>query len=312
MININSKVYIAGHNGMLGSSILRKLKKKGYKKIITIDKKDLDLRNQNAVRKFFKVKKPDVVIIAAAKVGGIKANIKFPANFISDNLQIQTNLISLSHENNIKKLILFGSSCIYPKELKKPIKESQIMTGALEETNESYAIAKIAGIKMIESFNRQYNRNYVCLMPCNLFGPNDNYDTQNSHFLPALIKKIYLASKKRKKKKIVKLWGTGKPLREVLHVDEVANACEFFLRKKIKNSLINIGSPIEMSIKNYANLIKNKIDTEVMIKFDNNKKLDGVMRKKLNLSLANSHGWKSKMNFSKALDEIIEDFKNSH
>ena len=312
MININSKVYIAGHNGMLGSSIFRKLKKKGYKKIITIDKKDLDLRNQNAVRKFFKVKKPDVVIIAAAKVGGIKANIKFPANFISDNLQIQTNLISLSHENNIKKLILFGSSCIYPKELKKPIKESQIMTGALEETNESYAIAKIAGIKMIESFNRQYNRNYVCLMPCNLFGPNDNYDTQNSHFLPALIKKIYLASKKRKKKKIVKLWGTGKPLREVLHVDEVANACEFFLRKKIKNSLINIGSPIEMSIKNYANLIKNKIDNEVMIKFDNNKKLDGVMRKKLNLSLADSHGWKSKMNFSKALDEIIEDFKNSH
>ena len=312
MININSKVYIAGHNGMLGSSIFRKLKKKGYKKIITIDKKDLDLRNQNAVRKFLKAKKPDVVIIAAAKVGGIKANIKFPANFISDNLQIQTNLISLSHENNIKKLILFGSSCIYPKELKKPIKESQIMTGALEETNESYAIAKIAGIKMIESFNRQYNRNYVCLMPCNLFGPNDNYDTQNSHFLPALIKKIYLASKKRKKKKIVKLWGTGKPLREVLHVDEVANACEFFLRKKIKNSLINIGSPIEMSIKNYANLIKNKIDTEVMIKFDNNKKLDGVMRKKLNLSLADSHGWKSKMNFSKALDEIIEDFKNSH
>ncbi len=311
MININSKVYIAGHNGMLGSSIFRKLKKKGYKKIITIDKKDLDLRNQNAVRKFFKAKKPDVVIIAAAKVGGIKANIKFPANFISDNLQIQTNLISLSHENNIKKLILFGSSCTYPKDFKKPIKESQIMTGALEETNESYAIAKIAGIKMIESFNRQYNRNYICLMPCNLFGPNDNYDTQNSHFLPALIKKIYLASKKRKKKKIVELWGTGKPLREVLHVDEVANACEFFLRKKIKNSLINIGSPIEMSIKNYANLIKNKIDSEVMIKFDNNKKLDGVMRKKLNLSLANSYGWKSKMNFSKVIDEIIEDFKNS-
>ena len=312
MININSKVYIAGHNGMLGSSIFRKLKKKGYKKIITIDKKDLDLRNQNAVRKFFKVKKPDVVIIAAAKVGGIKANIKFPANFISDNLQIQTNLISLSHENNIKKLILFGSSCIYPKELKKPIKESQIMTGALEETNESYAIAKIAGIKMIESFNRQYNRNYICLMPCNLFGPNDNYDTQNSHFLPALIKKIYLASKKRKKKKIVKLWGTGKPLREVLHVDEVANACEFFLRKKIKNSLINIGSPIEMSIKNYANLIKKKIDPEITIEFNNDKKLDGVMRKKLNLDLAKSYRWKSKMNFSKALDEIIIDFKNSN
>ena len=312
MININSKVYIAGHNGMLGSSIFRKLKKKGYKKIITVNKKNLDLRNQNAVRKFFKARKPEVVIIAAAKVGGIKANIKYPANFISDNLQIQTNLISLSHDNNIKKLILFGSSCIYPKGIKKPIKESQIMTGVLEETNESYAIAKIAGIKMIESINKQYNRNYICLMPCNLFGPNDNYDTQNSHFLPALIKKIYLASKKRGKNKIVKLWGTGKPLREVLHVDEVANACEFFLRKKTNNFLINIGSSIEMSIKNYANLIKNKIDTEVLVKFDNNRKLDGVMRKKLNLSLASSYGWKSRMNFSKVLDEIIEDFKNSY
>ena len=312
MINLNSKVFIAGHNGMLGSSIFRRLKKKGYKKIITANKKNLDLRNQNAVKKFFKARKPEVVIIAAAKVGGIKANIKYPANFISDNLQIQTNLISLSHDNNIKKLILFGSSCIYPKGIKKPIKESQIMTGALEETNESYAIAKIAGIKMIESINKQYNRNYICLMPCNLFGPNDNYDTQNSHFLPALIKKIYLASKKRGKNKIVKLWGTGKPLREVLHVDEVANACEFFLRKKTNNFLINIGSSIEMSIKNYANLIKNKIDTEVLVKFDNNRKLDGVMRKKLNLSLASSYGWRSRMNFSKVLDEIIEDFKNSY
>ena len=312
MININSKVFIAGHNGMLGSSIFRTLKKKGYKKIITVDKKKLDLRNQIAVKKFIKINKPDAVIIAAAKVGGIKANIKYPANFISDNLQIQTNLISSSHINNVKKLILFGSSCIYPKHFKKPIKESQIMTGLLEETNESYAVAKIAGIKMIESFNKQYNTNYICLMPCNLFGPNDNYDSQNSHFLPALIKKIYLASKAKKKDKVVKLWGTGKPLREVLYVDEVANACEFFLRKKTKKSLINIGSNVEMSIKNYANLIKKKIDPRVLIKFDNDKNLDGVMRKKLNLSLARSYGWKSKMNFSKVLDEIIRDFKNSH
>ena len=279
MININSKVFIAGHNGMLGSSIYRILKKKGYKKIITVDKKKLDLRNQIAVKKFIKINKPDAVIIAAAKVGGIKANIRYPANFISDNLQIQTNLISSSHINNVKKLILFGSSCIYPKHLKKPIKESQIMTGLLEETNESYAVAKIAGIKMIESFNKQYNTNYICLMPCNLFGPNDNYDSQNSHFLPALIKKIYLASKAKKKDKVVKLWGTGKPLREVLYVDEVANACEFFLRKKTKKSLINIGSNVEMSIKNYANLVKKKIDPRVLIKFDNDKNLDGVMRK---------------------------------
>ena len=311
MININSKVFIAGHKGMLGSSILRTLKKKGYKKIITADRKKLDLRNQIAVKKFIKNRKPEAVIIAAAKVGGIKANIKYPANFINDNLQIQTNLISSSYTYNVKKLILFGSSCIYPKNLKKPIKESQIMTGLLEETNESYAVAKIAGIKMIESFNKQYNTDYICLMPCNLFGPNDNYDTQNSHFLPALIKKIYLASKVKGKNKVVKLWGTGKPLREVLHVDEVANACEFFLRKKVKKSLINIGSPIEMSIKDYANLIRKKIDPNVLIEFNNVNKLDGVKRKKLNLSLANSYGWKSKMNFSKLLDEIIRDFKKS-
>ena len=312
MINIDSKVFLAGHNGMLGSSIFRILKKKGYKKIITIDKKKLDLRNQIAVKKFIQKNKPDAVIIAAAKVGGIKANIKYPAEFISDNLQIQTNLILSSRLNNVKKLILFGSSCIYPKHLKKPIKESQILTGLLEETNESYAVAKIAGIKMIESFNKQYNTNYICLMPCNLFGPNDNYDSQNSHFLPALIKKIYLASKAKKQNKVVELWGTGKPRREVLYVDEVASACEFFLRKKTKRSLINIGSPVEMSIKNYANLIKKKIDPSVLIKFNNDKNLDGVMRKKLNLTLANSYGWKSKMNFSKVLDEIIRDFKNSH
>ncbi len=311
MININSKVFIAGHNGMLGSAILRELKKKGYKKLIIIDKKRLDLRNQNAVRKFFKKKKPDAVIIAAAKVGGIKANIDYPANFISDNLEIQTNLISSSYLHKVKKLILFGSSCIYPKHLKKPIKENQILTGVLEETNESYAIAKIAGIKMIESFNKQFNTNYICLMPCNLFGPKDNYDLKNSHFLPALIKKIYLASLK-KRNKVAKLWGTGKPLREVLYVDDVAKACEFFLRKKIKKSLINIGSPIEMTIKDYANYIKNKIDPNVLVKFNNNKKLDGVMRKKLNISLAYRYGWRSKMNFSKVLDEIIEDFKISY
>ena len=312
MINLKSKIFIAGHNGMLGSSILRIFKKKGYKKIIIINKKKLDLRNQNSVEKFFRSKRPDVVIIAAAKVGGIKANMNYPASFISDNLQIQTNLISSSYAHKVKKLILFGSSCVYPKNYNKPIKENQIMTGVLEETNESYAIAKIAGIKMIESFNKQYKTNYICLMPCNLFGPNDNYDSQNSHFLPALIKKICLASKRKSQNKIVKLWGTGKPLREVLHVDEVANACEFFLRKNVNKTLINIGSPVEMSIKNYANLIKNKVDPKILIKFDNDKTLDGVRRKKLNLTLASHYGWKSKMNFSKLIDKLIEDFKNSH
>ena len=307
MINARSKIFIAGHKGMLGSAILRILKKKGYKNLIIIETKKLDLRNQSSVKKFFKKKKPDAVIIAAAKVGGIKANINYPANFIYDNLQIQTNLISSSYENSVKRLILFGSSCIYPKDLKKPIRENQILTSHLEKTNESYAVAKIAGIKMIEAFNRQYKTKFVSLMPCNLFGPNDNYDLQNSHFLPALIKRILAASKKNK---IVKLWGTGKPLRELLYVDEVAEACEYFLRKKTKSDLINIGSPIEMSIKDYAIKIKNKIDPNVLIKFDNNTKLDGVKRKKLDISLATRNGWKAKMNFSKALDKTIEDYKN--
>ena len=277
----------------------------------------------------------------------------YPANFIKDNLQIQTNLISSSYEYKVKKLVLFGSSCIYPKDLKKPIKENQMLTGTLEKTNESYSVAKIAGIQMIRAFNQQYKTRYICLMPCNLFGPNDSYDLQNSHFLPALIKKIFNASRKKnkvvklwgtgkplrevlyvdevadashflpalikkifkasqkKKKKIVKLWGTGKPLREVLYVDEVAEACEYFLKKRTTSSLINIGSSIEMSIKDYAIKIKNKIDPAVLIKFDNNKKLDGVKRKKLNISLATRYGWKAKIDFSKALDKTIEDFKNS-
>ena len=307
MININSKIFLAGHKGMLGSSILRRLKEKGYRNLITIDKKKLDLKNRELVNKFFKIKKPDAVIIAAAKVGGIKANMDYPANFISENLQIQTNLISSSYENKIKRLILFGSSCIYPKDLKKPIKENEIMSGPLEKTNESYAIAKIAGIQMIKSFNKQYKTKYLCLMPCNLFGPNDNYDLKNSHFFPALIKKIFSASK-NKKNKIVQLWGTGKPLREVLYVDEVARACEYFLRKKMSSAVINIGSSVEMSIKDYAYKIKNKIDPNVIIKFDNNKKLDGVKRKKLDTSLAYQNGWKNVMDFEDALERTIQDF----
>ena len=311
MVNKNSKIFIAGHNGMLGSSILRILREKKYKKIITINRSKLDLRDQNSVKNFFKIKKPDVVIIAAAKVGGIKANMNFPANFINDNLQIQSNLILNSFNFRVKKLIFFGSSCIYPNNIKEKIKEDQIMVGPLEQSNESYSIAKIAGIKMIQSLNKQYKTNYICLMPCNLFGPNDNYDLNNSHFLPALIKKIYLASKK-KKNKIVKLWGTGKPLREVLYVDEVASACEYFLRKKKSSDLINIGSQTEMTIRDYAFKIRNKIDHTVLIKFDKNKKMDGVKRKKLDISLAKKNGWMAKMNFSKALDKTINDFKKNY
>ena len=265
-------------------------------------------RMKAEAEKVFKKNKPNAVIIAAAKVGGIKANMDYPANFIYDNLQIQSNLISASYEYKVKKLILFGSSCIYPKNLSKPIKENQMLTGPLEETNESYSIAKIAGIKMIEAFNKQYKKKYICLMPCNLFGPNDNYDTKNSHFLPALIKKICLASKK-KNNKIVKLWGTGKPLREVLYVDEVGDACEFFLKKETDSHLINIGSSTEKTIKEYAKKVRSKIDNSVIIKFDNNKKLDGVKRKKLDTTLARKYGWKNKMKFDETLEMTIKDFK---
>jgi GDP-L-fucose synthase len=309
-INRNSKIFLAGHNGMLGQSILRILKKKGYKKIITINKNNLDLRNQNRVEKFFKKSKPDVVLLAAAKVGGIKANMKFPVGFIKDNLQIQTNIISSSFEQKVKKLVLFGSSCIFPSNIKKPIKEKQLMSGNLEKTNESYAIAKLAGVQMIKAYNYQFGTDYICLMPCNLFGPNDNYDLNNSHFIPALIRKIFISS--NKKIKSVKLWGTGKPLREVLYVDEVAKACEFFMKKKTSRTVINIGSDIEMSISEYANIIKNKIDPRISIEFDKNKEIDGVKRKKLDISLAKKFGWKSKMNFNLVLDKTIEDYKKNY
>ena len=296
---------------MVGSSILRVFKSRGYKKIITINKKNVDLRNQKSVNKFFKKNRPEAVIIAAAKVGGIKANINYPADFITDNILIQTNLILNSLRYKVKKLIFFGSSCIYPKDLKKPIRENQIMSGLLEKTNESYAIAKIAGIQMIKSFNQQYKTKYVCLMPCNLFGPNDNYDLQNSHFFPALIKKILLASKK-KRNKVVKLWGTGKPLREILYVDEVADACEHFLKLKNSPLIVNIGSKTEMSIKDYAKEIRNKIDKKVKILFNKNKKIDGVKRKKLDTNLAKINGWESKMHFRDAIDRTIEDFKKNN
>ena len=296
---------------MVGSSILRVFKSRGYKKIITINKKNVDLRDQKSVNKFFKNNKPEIVIIAAAKVGGIKANINYPANFITDNILIQTNLILNSFRYKVKKLIFFGSSCIYPKDLKKPIRENQIMSGLLEKTNESYAIAKIAGIQMIKSFNQQYKTNYVCLMPCNLFGPNDNYDLENSHFFPALIKKIFLASQK-KQNKVVKLWGTGKPLREILYVDELADACEYFLKLKNSPLIVNIGSKTEMSIKDYAKEIRNKIDKKVKILFDKNKKIDGVKRKKLDTNLAKINGWESKMHFRDAIDRTIKDFKKNN
>ncbi len=304
-LNKNSKIFLAGHNGMVGSSILRLLKKKKYKKIFTKNRLSLDLLNQLKTTKYLKSIKPDCVIIAAAKVGGILANKKYKADFIYENIMIQSNLIHASFLAGVKKLILLGSSCVYPKYATQPIKEKYLLSGNLEETNDAYAIAKIAGIKMCESYNKQYNLNYICLMPTNVYGPNDNYNLKTSHFFPALISKIHDA--KIKNKKYIEIWGNGKALRELIYVDDLADACEFFLAKKTKHWLINIGSGEEKTIHGFAKFIMHKMKIKLKIKFDK-KKPNGTPRKKLNLNLANKYGWKAKIDLEKGFDLTYKDF----
>ena len=298
-------IFLAGHKGLVGSAILRKLRKKNYKKIITISKKNLDLLDQKAVYNFLKKKKPRIVIIAAAKVGGVYHNNTHGADFIYENLQIQNNLIHGSFKNHVKRVIFLGSSCIYPKKSKQPINEKYLLTGKLEETNEPYAIAKIAGVKMCEAYNKQYKTKYLSLMPTNTYGPNDNYDTYNSHFFPALIKKAHEC--KIKKQKIFKVWGSGKPLRELIFVDDIADACIFFMNKNIKETIINIGSGKDMRIRDYVNFLIKKLNLKVKIKYDN-KKPDGVYRKVLDVRLAKKYGWKSKISLDKGFDITYQDF----
>ena len=304
-INKLSKIFIAGHNGLVGSSIVRRLKIYGYKNILTISKKKLDLRNQKNVEKFFKKNKPDAVINAAATVGGIYANNKYRANFIFDNLAIQTNIIHASFINKVNNLIFLGSSCVYPKNSKQPIKEKYLLTGELEKTNEPYAVAKIAGIKMCESYNFQYGTNYKCLMPTNTYGPNDNYNLLTSHFFPALIKKAHDAKINNKKQIII--WGNGKAFRELIYVDDLADACLFFLKKKTKHSLINIGTGEEKRIIDYAKFIINKMGINVQIKLDKNKP-NGTYRKKLDISLAKKYGWKAKINLDDGFSKVYKSF----
>ena len=299
----NSKIFLAGHKGLVGSAILRKLLKDKYNNIIVADKKKLNLLDQNKVFKFLKKKKPDIVIIAAARVGGILHNTTHGADFIYQNLQIQNNLIHGSFKNKVKKIIFLGSSCIYPKFSKQPIRESYLLSGKLEETNTSYATAKIAGVKMCEAYNNQYKTNYICLMPSNVYGPNDNYDSLNSHFFPALIKKAHEC--KIKNKKYLEVWGTGKSFRELIYVDDVADACIFFMNKKTKETLINIGSGKDMRIKDYAKFIINKLNLNVKLKF-NLSKPDGVFRKLLDISIAKKYGWKAKTSLSKGFDFTYE------
>ena len=305
MINKNSKIFIAGHNGMIGSAVIRKLKELKYKKIYFQNKKQLDLRNQNKVYKYINNIKPDAVILAAAKVGGIKANNTFRGEFIFDNLSIQNNVIDASYKNGVKNLIFLGSSCIYPKNSKQPIKESYLLSNYLEKTNEPYAIAKIAGVNLCESYNIQYNVNYKCLMPCNAYGMNDNYDLNSSHFLPALIRKIIDAI--NNDKDYIKIWGSGKTLREVIYSDDIADACIFFLKKKTKESLINIGTDIEKSITEYAKFIMKHLGVNLKIIYEK-KTLDGTFRKLLDVSLAKKYGWKYKTNLDEGLSNTINDY----
>ena len=253
MVNLKSKIYVAGHNGLVGSAIVRQLKKKGYKKIITANRSTLDLTNQTKVLKFLKKKKPQFIFIAAAKVGGVYSNNKYKGKYIYENITIQSNLIHSAYLCGIKNLIFLGSSCAYPRLCRQPIKEQYLLNGHLEKTNDSYAVAKIAGIKMCESYNAQYKTNYKTLMPTNTFGLNDNYDRLNSHFFPALIRKVH-EIKINKKKQLV-LWGNGLAKREVIHVDDIADACVYFMNKKVKETLINIGSGKDFTIKQHAKLM---------------------------------------------------------
>ena len=289
-MNKSDKIYVAGHNGMVGSAIIRKLKMAGYSNILVRSSKELDLRNQRHVEEFFQSEKPDYIFLAAAKVGGILANNTYKASFMYDNLSIQNNVIHSAYKNHVKKLLFLGSSCIYPKFADQPIIEESLLTSELEPTNEPYAIAKIAGLKMCQFYREQYNSIFISLMPTNLYGPNDNFDLKNSHVLPALLRKFHEA--KINKKSSVTLWGTGNPLREFLHVNDLAKACIHFMLTYNEKSPVNIGTGKDISIHELASEIKKIVGFEGEIVWDKNKP-DGTPRKLLDVTKAKQFGWES-------------------
>jgi len=300
----NGKIYIAGHRGMVGSAILRKLKAEGFTNFILKTSEELDLRNQQAVNDFFAAEKPDYVFLAAAKVGGIQANNVYRADFIYENLIIECNIIHAAFFNKVEKLLFLGSSCIYPKLAPQPLKEEYLLTGLLEDTNEPYAIAKIAGIKLCDSYRRQYGCNYISVMPTNLYGPNDNYDLQNSHVLPALIRKFHEAKVAGQKE--VEIWGTGSPLREFLHVDDLADASYFLMENYNEEGLVNIGVGEDISIKDLALLIKKIVGFEGELKF-NTSKPEGTPRKLLDVGKLHSFGWKHKIDLEQGIRLVYSD-----
>lgn len=300
-MEIDSRIYIAGHTGMVGSAIVRNLEQKGYCKLITMDRRDLDLNNQAQVKHFFHNVKPEYVFLAAAKVGGILANSNYPAEFIYNNLSIQCNVIHQAFLNGVKKLLFLGSSCIYPKNAPQPMKEEYLLTGLLEPTNEPYAVAKIAGIKMCQAYNKQYGTNYISVMPTNLFGPNDNYDLETSHVLAALIRKFHEA--KIGNRPYVEVWGTGKPLREFLHVDDLASACLLLMKDYEENEIINIGTGREIAISELAELVKAVIGYKGEIRFDSSKP-DGTPRKLLDISKQNKLGFRPMYDLHKGIEMV--------
>lgn len=301
-MNKDSKIYISGHNGLVGSALLRMLKKSGHTNVIVRNRDELDLTSYVATEKFFMDEKPEYVFLAAAKVGGILANDRYGADFIRDNLQIETNVIDNAYKTNVKKLLFLGSSCIYPKLAPQPIKEEYFLTGDLEPTNKSYAIAKIAGITMCQSYNKQYGTNYISIMPTNLYGQNDNFDVESSHVLPAMIRKFDDAKENNLPEVI--LWGTGEPKREFLHVDDLAEACAFLMNNYDNSDIINIGTGEDISIKELADIVKNIIGYSGVISWDTSKP-DGTPRKLLDVSKLHSLEWKHKI-------ELEEGIKNTY
>lgn len=301
------KIYVAGHRGMVGSAIVRKLQAEGFENLLLRTSAELDLRSQEAVDTFFKEHKPDYVFLAAAKVGGIVANNTYRADFLYENLMIQNNVIHSAYKHSVTKLLFLGSSCIYPKFAEQPIKEEYLLTGTLEPTNEPYAIAKIAGLKMCDAYRSQYGCNFISAMPTNLYGPNDNYDLQNSHVLPALLRKMIVA--KRTQQPAVEIWGSGTPRREFLHVDDLADACFFLMQEYDGTDWLNIGVGEDVSIKELAELIKDIVGYAGELQF-NTSKPDGTPRKLLDVSKLHSRGWKAKTGLRAGIERVYEEVKS--
>ena len=306
-MNKTSKIYVAGHRGMVGSAIIRRLQQGGFTNIVTKTSKELNLIDQLAVADFFANEKPEFVFLAAARVGGIVANNTYRADFIYENLMIQNNIIHQSFVNGVNKLMFLGSSCIYPKMAPQPLKEEYLLTGILEQTNEPYAIAKIAGIKMCDAYRSQYGCNYISVMPTNLYGPNDNYDLNNSHVLPALIRKFHTAKKNNSDS--VEIWGTGSPMREFLHVNDLADACFYLMQNYNEAGLVNIGVGEDISIKDLALLVKRIVGYEGELKFDLSKP-DGTPRKLMDVSKLHSLGWKHKINLEEGVRSLYDEVKD--